>query len=61
MKKQYMTTKAFDYLNANEVYTTYAIDKTHTRFWHEANDCGTFISNWKVQDAIKSGILVEVK
>lgn len=61
MTKFYKTTIAFDYLNANEIYRAYAIDKAHTRFWHDANDCGTFIANWKVQQAINSGVLVEVK
>lgn len=60
-EKHYRTTQAFDYLNADEVYRTWSIDKTHTRFWHDAADCGTFIANWKVQDAINNGILVEVK
>lgn len=60
MNKYYRTIKAFDYLNANEVYRTYPIDKSHTRFWHDANDCGTFIPNWKVEQAIKNGLLLEV-
>lgn len=57
----YKTTQAFDYLNANEVYRTWSIDKSYTRFWNDEKDCGTFISNWKVEDAIKRGILVLIK
>lgn len=60
MIKYYKTTKAFDYLNADEVYRTNPLDKAHTRFWNEDKDCGTFIPNWKVKQAIKAGVLIEV-
>lgn len=61
METFYRTTQAFDYLNANEVYRTWAIDRSHTRFWNDEKDCGTFIANWKVEQAIKQGILKEVQ
>lgn len=60
MTKYYRTIKAFDYLTANEIYRTYPIDSSHTRFWHDARDCGTFIANWKVEQAISQGFLEEV-
>ncbi len=60
-ERYYRTTKAFDYLNANEVYRVYAIDRLHARFWNDEKDCGTFISNWKVEQAINDGTLVEIK
>lgn len=58
--KYYETIKAFDYLNAGEVYKTFPIDSTHTRFWNEQKDCGTFIANWMVNQAIKQGLLKEI-
>lgn len=60
MKKYYETTKAFDYLRANEVYAVWPIDRSHMRFWNEQADCGTFIQNWKVQEAINNGYLKEI-
>ena len=47
----------FDYLNAGEVYNTWPIDLTHTRFWNVEKDCGTFIANWQVEHAIASGAI----
>lgn len=61
MNTYYRTTKDFDYLNAGEVYRTYPIDKSHTRFWHDQKDCGTFIPNWKMQQAIDCGTLVLIQ
>lgn len=60
MIKHYITTKAFDYLNAGEIYKTFPIDSTHTRFWNEQKDCGTFIANWMVKQAIAQGLLKEI-
>lgn len=60
MNKFYRTTQAFDYLNANEIYRSFPIDNAYMRFWHDARDCGTFIPNWKVEQAISQGILEEV-
>jgi hypothetical protein len=52
--------KPFDYLNAGEIYRVWAVDKTHTRFWNDEKDCGTFIANWAVENALKAGLLEEV-
>lgn len=60
MKKYYKTLKAFDYLTAGEVYAVYPIDKSNMRFWNEAKDCGTFLANWKAQEAINNKFLMEV-
>lgn len=60
MDKFYKTTKPFDYLSADQIYRTYPLDKGHTRFWNIKKECGTFIANWQVEQAISSSILVEV-
>lgn len=52
--------KPFDYLTAGDVYTVSPIDRTHTRFWNETKDCGTFIANWAVDQALTNGLLEEI-
>lgn len=53
--------KPFDYLTAGEVYKVWPIDPNHTRFWNESKECGTFIANWAIDQAITNGLLERVE
>lgn len=55
--QQIKALKPFDYLTAGDVYTTWPLELTHTRFWNDQKDCGTFIANWQVEQAIANGLL----
>jgi hypothetical protein len=60
MNKQYQAIKPFDYLTPGDTYTTWPLELTHTRFWNEQKQCGTFIANWLVENAVKQGLLKEI-